>query len=500
MNIYIKRAGFHVTTSDKAILETTDEPMTSRLEVHRDVTTPDQTDYSGALSDNKPMWRLLLVFLIPLVISNGLQSVGQLASSIILGQWIGVQALAAVSAFFPVFFLLVSFLIGMESGASILIGQAYGARNHERLKAIIGTTVTFTFLLGVALAVIGDVFTWDLLRIIGTPENILATSVSYARIFFTSLPVLFLYFGYSTFIRGTGDSTTPLYFLILSTVLNLALLPAMVFGWLFLPELGIYGSAYASVLSIVIALIAMHIYLYKTGHPVRFDSEVLHHLSIDVGLLKLLLRLGVPSSINMIIVSLSEIAVISFVNRFGSDATAAYGAVNQVASYVQMPAISLAIAVSIFAAQAIGANRMDRLRSVFRAGLALNYIVGGALIVLVYIFSRGILSLFLTDAHTLGIATSLLMITLWSYAIFGHAMIVSSVMRSSGTVLWPTIFSVASIWAVEVPVAYILSTYTKLGIEGIWIGYPAAFIVSLGLQYAYYKLVWQKQSITRLIS
>lgn len=172
----------------------------------------------------------------------------------------------------------------------------------------------------------------------------------------------------------------------------------------------------------------------------------------------------------MILVSLSEIAVIAFVNRYGSDATAAYGVVNQVASYVQMP-VSLGITVSIFAAQSIGANQFDRLQKVVKAGIIMNYIIGGVLISLIYLFSRDILALFLTSQNTIDIAHSLIMITLWSYLIFGHAQIISATMRASGTVLWPTVISVVSIWLVEVPVAYYLSYHTSLGIEGIWIGY-----------------------------
>lgn len=285
----------------------------------------------------------------------------------------------------------------------------------------------------------------------------------------------------------------------MSTVLNLCLLPFLIFGWLGLPEFGIYGAAYASVFSTVITFVLMLIYLGKIKHPLQFDASVRQHLRIDFGLLRLLLRLGIPSSISMILVSLSEIAVISFVNRFGSDATAAYGAVNQVASYVQMPAISLGMAVSIFASQSIGANRLGRLKDVIRAGILLNYVIGGCLIILVYLFSRDILSWFITSSNTLNIAHGLLMITLWSYLIFGHAQIITATMRASGTVLWPTVFGIVAIWGVEVPVAYLLSRYSGLGIRGIWIGYPAAFIVSLVLQYSYYQWSWKKKRITRLI-
>ena len=451
-------------------------------------------------TEHKPIWKSMSMFLVPLLLSNVLQSVGQLFGMVVVGRWLGVNDLAAISAFFPLFFLLVSFVIGIGSGSSILIGQAFGAKNEERLKAIVGTTLTFTFIIGVVLAIIGSIFAMDIMRLMGTPENIIEISVHYARILFISMPVLFLYFAYTTFMRGTGDSKTPFYFLIVSTALNMILLPILIFGWLGAPKLDVYGAAYASVISTVITFIVMLVYLKKKNHPLQLDATVRKYLRMDWELLKLLLRLGIPASINMILVSLSEIAVIAFVNRYGSDATAAYGVVNQVASYVQMPAVSLGITVSIFAAQSIGANQFDRLQKVVKAGIIMNYIIGGVLISLIYLFSRDILALFLTSQTTIDIAHSLVMITLWSYLIFGHAQIISATMRASGTVLWPTVISVVSIWFVEVPVAYYLSYHTSLGIEGIWIGYPAAFIVSLILQYAYYKLSWQKKRITRLVS
>ncbi|AYF05816.1 MULTISPECIES: MATE family efflux transporter [Bacillus] len=450
--------------------------------------------------ESKPIWKSMSMFLVPLLLSNVLQSIGQLFGMVVVGRWLGVNDLAAISAFFPLFFLLVSFVIGIGSGSSILIGQAFGAKNEDRLKAIVGTTLTFTFIIGVVLAIVGSIFAMDIMRLMGTPENIIEISVHYARILFISMPVLFLYFAYTTFMRGTGDSKTPFYFLIVSTALNMILLPILIFGWLGAPKLDVYGAAYASVISTVITFIVMLVYLKKKNHPLQLDSTVRKYLRMDGELLKLLLRLGIPASINMILVSLSEIAVIAFVNRYGSDATAAYGVVNQVASYVQMPAVSLGITVSIFAAQSIGANQFDRLQKVVKAGIIMNYVIGGVLISLIYLFSRDILSLFLTSQTTIDIAHSLVMITLWSYLIFGHAQIISATMRASGTVLWPTVIGVVSIWLVEVPVAYYLSYHTSLGIEGIWIGYPAAFIVSLILQYAYYKLSWQKKRITRLVS
>lgn len=454
---------------------------------------------SGAvLDDTRPMWRTMLVFLIPLMLSNALQSISGTVSSILLGRFIGVHALAAVSGFFPVFFFLISFVIGLGSASSVLIGQAYGARETERVRAIMGTTLTLTFLLGVILSIIGVLFTHDMLELIGTPPTIIDASAAYARILFYGLPFLFLYISYTTFIRGTGDSKTPFYFLVISTVLTIVLTVVFVPGLLGIPSLGIEGAALANVLSSLITFVIFLLYLYKINHPLRFDRAAFRHLRIDRTLFRLLVKIGVPTSVQMVLISLATIAVIAFVNRFGALATAAYGAVNQIASYVQMPAMSLGMAVSIFGAQVIGAGQTERLRSVIRSGVALNYTVGGILVLLVYLFDHALLSLFITDEQTLETAYRLLRITLWSYLIFGNSSVLSGLMRSSGTVFWPTAFSIIAIWGVEVPIAYVLSH--RIGLEGIWYAYPIAFLVSLCLQYLYYELVWKKKQHARLIN
>ncbi|HDR8476792.1 TPA: MATE family efflux transporter, partial [Bacillus cereus] len=266
-------------------------------------------------NQGQPIWKSMSMFLVPLLLSNILQSVGQLFGMVVVGRWLGMNNLAAISAFFPLFFLLVSFVIGIGSGSSILIGQAFGARNEDRLKAIVGTTLTFTFIIGAILAVVGSIFALNIMRLMGTPENIIDMSVHYARILFISMPVLFLYFAYTTFMRGTGDSKTPFYFLIVSTALNMILLPILIFGWLGMPKFDVYGAAYASVISTILTFVFMLIYLKKKNHPLQLDGTVRKYLRMDWDLLKLLLRIGIPASINMILVSLSEIAVIAFVNR-----------------------------------------------------------------------------------------------------------------------------------------------------------------------------------------
>jgi putative MATE family efflux protein len=448
------------------------------------------------IDDSKPVWRSMLVFLLPLMLSNVLQSASATFTSIFLGRMIGVKALAAASAVFPLLFFLISFFLGIATASTVLIGQAYGAHDQPRLSRAAGTTLTFALAFSALIGVLGLVFERGLLHALGTPPDIFEATVSYARITFMTLPVPFIYLAYTTFLRGIGDSRSPLFVLVASTGIGVILTPLLIRGAFGFAGLGIVAAPIANAIATAIGLVALLVYLERRDNPLAF-SKLRRYLGIEVPLLLTLVRIGVPTAIQFVMISLAEIAVISFVNRFGSTATAAYGAVNQIASYVQFPAISIGITTSIFGAQSIGARRLDRLPKIVRSGVTLNLIIGGVLIVTVYLLAREILSLFVTDQHTIDIARGLLSITLWSYLIFGTTIVLSGMMRSSGKVLFPTSISIFTIWGVEVPVAYVLS-HGSLGLRGVWVAYPVAFVVALLLQSTYYFFFWRRQPIRAL--
>jgi len=448
------------------------------------------------IDDTKPIWRTMLVFLVPLMLSNVLQSASQTFTSIFLGRLIGVGALAAASSIFPVLFFLISFFFGIASASTVLIGQAYGAHDQPRLSRVAGTTLSFAVGLGVLIGIVGLIYDRGIMELIRTPPDVIDNAVAYARITFLTLPITFIYLGYTTFLRGIGDSRTPLIALIGSASVGVVLSPVLILGLFGAPQLGIIAAPIANVISTTLGMIGLLVYLEKSDNPLAF-GKLRHYLGIEMPLLLTLVRIGVPTGIQFVLISLSEIAVISFVNRFGSSATAAYGAVNQIVSYVQFPAISIGITSSIFGAQSIGAQRTDRLVKIVRTGVTLNYVIGGTLILIVYLLSREVLSLFLTDPPTLETARGLLNITLWSYVIFGNTSVLSGMMRSSGSVLVPTTISICTIWFVEVPVAWVLS-HGPLGLRGIWFAYPIAFAVSLTVQSTYYFLVWRRRPIRAL--
>ena len=450
-----------------------------------------------ALAGTQPLWQVFALFLGPMLLSNILQSLSGTLNNVYVGQMLGVKALAAVAGFFPVMFFFIAFVIGLGAGASVLIGQAWGARETGKVKAIAGTTLTVGVSIGLLAAVFGGLFTEPLLKALGTPADILPDATRYARIMLVAMPGLFVFLLSTAMLRGVGDTVTPLLALCMSTALGLVLTPALIKGWGGLPQMGVASSACATIVAFVVATLWLAFWLRRKGSPLAPDADFWRHLRVEPLLLKSVLRIGVPTGVQMIVISLAEIALLWLVNGYGSDATAAYGAVNQVVAYVQFPAISIAITASILGAQAIGAGRSDRLGAITRTGLQMNLVLTGSLVLLGYLLSRRLMGFFITSEPVIDIAQGLLHTMLWSSIFFGMASVVAGVMRASGSVLVPTAISIFCVAAIEVPVAWLASR--QMGLSGVWMGYPVAFVAMLVLQSAYYRLVWRKKRIERLV-
>lgn len=446
----------------------------------------------------RPLWQRFAIFLGPLMLANILQSLSGTINNIYIGQMLGVEALAAVSVFFPIMFFLIAFIIGLASGATILIGQAWGAKNLVKVKEIAGTALTASVILGIVVAVIGYLAARNLMDLLGAPANIIDRSVSYGRIVLIGMPGFFVFMIYTSVMRGVGDTVTPLLTLGFSIAAGLVVTPALIQGWWGLPQLGVDAAAVAFIVGFVVVLVFLFFYLRAKGHPLAPDAVLIRHLKIDPKLLWLILRLGIPAGLQMVVASLAGIVVIGIINRFGSDALAAYGAVNQVLSYVQFPAMSIAIASSIFAAQAIGARQIDQVERVAFTGLLMNLIVTGSFVVIAYLFSQNLVTLFITDPAVVEMTETLLHIVLWAVVLFGFGSVFSAVMRASGDVWIPMALSLSAILLVEVPLALYLSA-TSLGLYGIWIAYALSFTAMLALQAGYYWFFWRKKEIKALI-
>ena len=445
----------------------------------------------------RPLWQIYLIFLAPMVLSNFLQSFSGTLNGIYVGQLLGTQALAAVSGMFPIVFFFIALVIGLGAGASVLIGQAWGARETSMVKQITGATLTLGALVGLLAAVLGSLFARPAMQALGTPVDVLDEAVGYARVMMLIMPLLLVFILFTQLLRGVSDTVSPLLALMVSTAVGLLLTPALILGWVGLPQMGIQSAAVAGLFGNVLAMVFLVLRLRHKNHVMAPDRELWLALRLNREILAKVLRIGLPTGLQMVVLSLSELVILALVNSHGSQATAAYGAVTQIVNYVQFPALSIAITASILGAQAIGAGRVERIGPILRTGLLINLCLTGTLILLGYVLSDWLLGLFITDAQAHMRAEHLLHIMLWSILVFGFQSAIGGIMRASGVVLVPMSITVFCVLCIELPVAYALNAH--FGLEGVWMAFPVTYIAMLIMQTAYYRLVWRHKPIQRLV-
>jgi putative MATE family efflux protein len=297
-------------------------------------------------------------------------------------------------------------------------------------------------------------------------------------------------------LRGAGDSRTPFFFLLLSVGLDILLNPLFIFGVGPLPRLGIAGSALATLVANIASLVALVAYLYRKRHPLVLHRGELHLLRIDRAITATLVKKGVPMGLQMVVVSVSAILMLGLINQFGSHTTAGFAACMQVWSYVQMPAFAMGAAVSSMTAQNVGAARWDRVAHIARAGVGYQTIVTAASVVLIVIFARPLLGIFLPEGSpALATAVHLNLIASWSFLFFGVTMVLFGVVRSTGAVVMPLIILIVTLWGLRFPAA--ASLMGRYGDDAIWWSFPASSLLSMLLAVLYYKYGgWRKARMT----
>ena len=447
-------------------------------------------------ASNRPLWKTFLLFLGPLVLTNMLQALSGTLNNIYVGHMLGLGALAAVASFFPLLMLFVAFVIGLGSGASVLIGQAWGAEDIGKARAIAGTVLCAGALLGAGIGLLGLILAGPLLRLLGTPADVLPDAIAYAHVMMGFLPLLFVSILTASVLRGVSDTVTPLRSLLISSAVILVLTPALIRGWIGLPPLGVTSGAWATMVATALSLGWIAFHLRRRQHPLAPDRDFRPHWRIRPALLRPVVRLGIPTGLFFITGSLADLALVSIVNSHGSRATAAWGAVSQVMAYVQFPAMSIAITASILAAQAIGAGKAGQVDAVTRVALGMNLALTGGLALLAALLASQIVGLFITDPQVVQLTARLLHIAVWGALFLGLGSVFSGVMRASGTVLVPTLISLSLLGLVLFPLGW---TFNRVfGLQGIWMAYPATYLAGLVLQAAYFYGVWKKKPLRRL--
>ena len=441
---------------------------------------------STALLTEGPVGRTMIVFALPIMAGNAAQSLNGSINSIWVGRYLGEAALTATANANNVMFFLIGAVFGIGMAATILIGQATGARDTAQARRVMGTSATFFIGLSVVLGVTGWFIAEPILRLMGTPAAALPLAESYLQVIFLAMPFIYAFAFFSAALRGVGDSRTPFRFLVLSVLLDVVFNPLLIFGIGPFPKMGIAGSATATVVGQGISLLAMLLYLRRKRHPLWLGRADAHLFRMDLRILRALVVKGVPMGLQMVLISLAMIAMMTMVNGYGIATAAAYGAALQLWTYVQMPAMAIGAACSSIAAQSVGAGDWKRVDATARTGVGFNFLLTGALIAPLILLDRYSFAMSLPDgSSSMEIARPLNHIGVWSFLFFGVTFVVSGVVRATGAVVPPLLILGIALWGIRVPFAELLRP--SMGVDAVWWSFPVSAAAAMLMSLAYYQ-------------
>ena len=438
----------------------------------------------------------LFRFSLPILFANILQSLNGSVNSIWVGRYLGEAALTATSNANTVMFLLIGAAFGVALAATILIGQYVGASNLRETKRVVGTSATFFAAISVAMAAAGLLLCRPLLLAMRTPPDSLELAVAYMRVIFLALPFLYMYAFVMAVLRGAGDSKTPFFFMLLSVGIDIALNPVFIFGWGPIPRLGIAGSALATFVAQAVSLTALIRHLYRRKHMLCLHRDELAYLKVDWTVVGTLVRKGIPMSAQMLVMSLSAVLMITLVNRFGTDTTAAFGAAMQIWNYIQMPAFAVGMGVSAMTAQNVGAGKWERVTRIAGIGVLYSVLLTGSIALLIELLDTQIFGLFLpAGSAALHIGSHLNRIVTGSFIFFGISVALFGVVRATGAVMMPLIVLTVSLLLVRFPLAALfLDSYHA---DAIWWSFPISSALAALLAGLYYKFGgWRSAHMT----
>lgn len=433
-----------------------------------------------------PITKALLLFSLPVLGGNMLQSLNGTVNQFWVSHSLGVTAITAIGNANIVLMLLVGLVFGVSMASNILIAQAVGRHDQAEVKRVMGTSVTFFAVISTLVSLIGAATAHLILGLMGTPAEALAEAETYLRLVFVAMPFMYLFAFLQMAQRGVGDSKTPFWFMLLAVVLDLVLNPFLINGWGPFPRLGIAGSALSTIIGQGVSLAALVAVLYRRRSPLALHRPDLPYLKPDGPLLRALVFRGLPMGLQMLVLSGAALVMIGFVNGFGAVTAAAYTAASMVWTYVQMPAMALGAAVSSMAAQNIGAGNWKRVDQVARSGVLSGLAITGAIAALIYALGDLTLRIFLPgDSPALPIAHDINNHVLWGWTLFSVTFALSGVVRATGAVWAPLIILVISMYLVRIPFATFL--IPRWGADAVWWSFPLGIGAASLLTVLYYR-------------
>ncbi|MCR5686142.1 MAG: MATE family efflux transporter, partial [Lachnospiraceae bacterium] len=403
---------------------------------------------------------LLIKFSIPMLIGNLFQQVYNLVDSVIVGQFVGADALAAVGATNSLTFLFFALCNGIGNGGGIITSQFFGKGSREEVKSCIANTAYIMLVVPLTVGITAFFLSKPLLLLLDTPEQILADSLSYFRVMCVSIIFVSLYNFSSSMLRALGDSRTPLYFLIFSCFLNAGL------DILFVCVIhtGVKGAAIATAIAQFVSGMACLVYAVMKNEYFKMSRE---DLKFNKNITIRVIKLGVPLSLQFALIAISCMALQKVVNSYGKTAVAAFTATSRVEQIIHQPYQTLGAALSTFTGQNYGARKMDRVNAGYRKGLLLMFVFSCLMLPVMQLLSNNIVSIFVSDADVIAMGGTALKITSWFYVMLGTIYVIRGVLNGLGDSLFALLNGIVEVFG-RFTVPIMLTGIASIGLWGIW--------------------------------
>ena len=430
------------------------------------------------------VWIVIVRFALPLLVGNLLQQFYNITDSIIVGQFLGKEALAAVSASFFIYYFIISLVIGVGSGTTVVISQLFGAKQYQKVQLAFSSFFIFMLVGGIILSIAGIIFAEPVFRLTNTPEEVIPQAVAYFRIYIGGTFLFVTFNSIISILRGVGESVRPMLFILITTVLNIAfdLLFILVFKW------GIEGAARATVVSQGIGMCIALAYVNNT-HPLLSIKK--QDMLFDWKLFKESLKIGLPTSVQQCAIALGLIALLGIVNSFGTNTLTAYGAAGKIDTIITQAILTLSGALAAFCGQNIGAGRLDRVKKGVQFTMYTNIALGLLTFAAVYLFGNEMMRIFTKDIDVVAIGKEYLLIIGGFFIVHGALNVYNGALRGAGDTLFPMITSLVCLWLIRIPLAYYLSSW--LGRNGIWWAIGISITIGLIVTFVYYKIGFWKR-------
>lgn len=430
------------------------------------------------------VWKVIVRFALPLLVGNLLQQFYNITDSIIVGQFLGKEALAAASASFFIYYFIISLVIGVGSGTTVVISQLFGAKQYQKVQLAFSSFFIFMLVGGIILSIAGIIFAEPVFRLTNTPEEVIPQAVAYFRIYIGGTFLFVTFNSIISILRGVGESVRPMLFILITTVLNIAfdLLFILVFKW------GIEGAARATVVSQGIGMCIALAYVNNT-HPLLSIKK--QDMLFDWKLFKESLKIGLPTSVQQCAIALGLIALLGIVNSFGTNTLTAYGAAGKIDTIITQAILTLSGALAAFCGQNIGAGRLDRVKKGVQFTMYTNIALGLLTFAAVYLFGNEMMRIFTKDIDVVAIGKEYLLIIGGFFIVHGALNVYNGALRGAGDTLFPMITSLVCLWLIRIPLAYYLSSW--LGRNGIWWAIGISITIGLIVTFVYYKIGFWKR-------